>query len=264
MSKGRANGKLKPLLEVLSSMVPAAVALSGGTDSSLLAAAAFRAHKGSVAITVDDATLPRSELADAKKVARLIGIRHITIKIGARPKAFFANDARRCYYCKKQTFGRIREAATELGIKHVLDGTNADDIYDFRPGMRAAREEGVRFPLLEAGMGKSDVRKLAKSLSLPVWDKPASACLASRIQRGMPITKRKLSRIEAAEEFLKRKFGVRLVRVRDHGNLARIQFSRSEMRRLREDGGLAAASRRLKSLGYKFVCMDADGYVRGS
>lgn len=264
MSKGRANRKLERLLCVLGKMAPAAVALSGGADSSLLAAAAFRAHKGSVAITVDDATLPRSELRDAEKIAKQIGIQHIVAKIGARPRAFLANNGRRCYYCKKQTFSLIRKEAARRGITNILDGTNTGDLSDFRPGMKAARELGVRFPLLEAGISKADVRELAKSLRLQVWDKPASACLASRIQRGMPITKGKLSRIEAAEDFLKRRFGVKLVRVRDHGDLARIQTGRSETHKLRENGGLAAASRRLKSLGYKFVCLDADGYVRGS
>ncbi|VVC71882.1 Asparagine synthase [uncultured archaeon] len=263
MAKKSVFGKLSRLLAVVGECGPAAVAFSGGVDSSLVAAAAAIASPGSVAFTVDSPSLPREELSSARRTARATGIRHVVVKAGRQPEKYYGNHADRCYHCKRHAFSLIIREAKRMGLSCVMDGSNADDAEDHEWGMKAARELSVRFPLVEAGIGKGEAREIARELKVPSWDKPASACLASRIASGEGITGKALQRVEEAEKFLKAKFGLKVVRVRVHGDLARVQVGKGEM------GGFLGAERlrlvaeRLKTLGFKHVCIDAEGYVRG-
>jgi uncharacterized protein len=173
-----------------------------------------------------------------------------------------ANPPDRCYHCKKAIFSVIKDAALADNIDHVLDGSNADDTDDYRPGMRAIEEMGVRSPLLEAGMTKNDIRELSRSEGLPTWDKPAAACLASRIPYNQTITDVALTRIENAESYLKEK-GLRQVRVRSHGDLARIEVDPVERPKFFDTDVLDETARRLKELGFRYVALDVDGYRTG-
>lgn len=255
--------KLRALERVMRECSPAAVAFSGGVDSSLVAAAAAGAGKGAVAFTVDAGSLPQGELLGARRVARKVGIRHVVLKAARLPAGYYENLGDRCYHCKKTVFSMVSREAEKRGLACVVDGSNADDLADHAWGMKAGRELGVRFPLVEAGIGKREARRLAKMLGVPAWDKPASACLASRIAVGERITGKRLARVDAAERFLRGRFGLRVVRVRSHGDLARVQAGKGELGRILGKGRLSIAAKKLKALGFKHVCVDAEGYVRG-
>jgi pyridinium-3,5-biscarboxylic acid mononucleotide sulfurtransferase len=242
----------------------AAVAFSGGVDSSLLCAVA-RAELGdaSIAITLSSPLLPASELADARAVARLVGIEHLVLEEPHIEEEVAANPPDRCYHCKKREFARIMAAAAERGFGTVLDGSNADDADDYRPGARAIAELGVASPLRDAGLTKEEVRAMSCELGLPTWDKPAFACLASRVPYGDRIDAELMSRVERAEDYF-RGLGLRQVRVRAHGGIARIEVAPEERRKLFSESIMDEASSRMRELGFEYACMELGGYMRGS
>ncbi|MFH0817539.1 MAG: ATP-dependent sacrificial sulfur transferase LarE, partial [Candidatus Micrarchaeota archaeon] len=205
--------KGKKLVRLLERISPVAVALSGGLDSSVVAKAASLASKKSIAVTIDDYTVPRKDILDAKCTAKMAGIKHVIVK-SSPSKKVLENPKDRCFYCKSHNYGLVAKIAKKFKIKTVVDGANADDMLEYRPGMRAAKALGIRSPLLELGFGKNVTRKLAKEFGLLVWDKPSSACLSSRIPHGERITKQKLGKVERAELEIKRLAGIEKVRVR--------------------------------------------------
>ena len=258
------NKKYLDLINFISKLGKAAIAFSGGVDSSFLLAAAKNAIGDNViAITVDSPALPRYELDDAKKISGLLKVKHIVIKESAIEDTVKHNPVNRCYFCKKTEFGSVKAKAAELGVEHVLDGSNADDLNDFRPGMKATRETGVISPLLDLGITKDDIRSFSKSLGLPTWDKPAYACLYSRIPYGQEIKLEDLDKVEKSEKYLIDK-GFRNVRVRCHGNLARIEVDPSESRKLFTGSLKPEIVSKLKSFGFDFITVDLLGYRTGS
>jgi uncharacterized protein len=256
--------KYQGLLEIIVERESAAVAFSGGVDSSFLChAAAAALGVRAIAVTVVSPLLPKSEVEGAKETARRIGIEHIFIEESEIDDTVAENPRERCYFCKKIEFGHILAAAKERGIAAVFDGSNYDDLSDYRPGLRALSELRVVSPLREAGLHKAEIRELSRRFGLPTWDKPAFACLASRIPYGEGINKEKLARIEKAEEIL-RASGFRQFRVRSHGDIARIETAPEERRRFFDETFLDTISRDLKSLGFLYVAFELEGYVMGS
>jgi pyridinium-3,5-biscarboxylic acid mononucleotide sulfurtransferase len=250
--------------EILRGYGRVAVALSGGVDSSYLCAAAREElGEGAIAITVVSPMLPKSELADAREIAALLGMRHVFVDAREIEEDVATNPPDRCYHCKKRGFGAIALAAREEGIGVVLDGTNADDEGDYRPGMRAIVELGVASPLRLARLTKADIRELSRRAGLPTWDKSAASCLASRIPYGERIDAAKLARIEEAETFL-RGMGFAQLRVRCHGDLARIEAAPAERAKLCDTEIMDRVAGKLRELGFLYVCMDLEGYSMGS
>jgi uncharacterized protein len=243
----------------------AIVALSGGVDSAVVALAAKKAlGNGAIAITADYKTLAEEELAVAWRVAREIGIKHKVIEYNELENASFVkNDTMRCYYCRTELGQHLAEEARRTDTSLIVDGTNIDDLKDYRPGIRALREKGVRSPMIELGIGKIEIREIAKSFGLSVYDKPSNACLASRIPTGSEVTYEKLQRIENAEMIVKTIFSVRQVRVRDHSDLARIEVGRDELHKMFDVDKLALLDKKLKELAFKFVSVDVAGYKTG-
>jgi uncharacterized protein len=258
------DDKYRFLLDTISSLGSAAVAFSGGVDSSFLChAAAAALGKKAVAVTIVSPMLPKSEIDCAAGIARRVGIEHILIEEAGIEEEVAANPRERCYFCKKIEFGRIIEAAGKRGIAAVLDGSNMDDLGDYRPGLKALEELGIRSPFREAGLTKNEIRELSRRFDLPTWDKPAFACLASRIPYGERIDREKLSRVEKAEDFLRAK-GFRQFRVRSHQDLARIEVARDERPGLFDETLLDEISAALKSLGFLYVALELEGYAMGS
>jgi len=255
--------KYKELLGCIAKKGKVAVAFSGGVDSSFLCHAAHQAlGKNAIAVTIVSPMLSKSELSDAKRVAEQIGIEHITIEDIISEKVA-ENPRDRCYFCKKEEFGKIIQAAKEHGISAVLDGTNIDDESDYRPGLKALQELGVFSPLREAKLTKAEIRELSRLANIPVWDKPAFACLASRVPYGQKITKELLAKIEAGEEIL-RSFGFKQFRLRTHGNIARIEVAKNERSKFFDELVLDEISKKIKQLGFAFVAMELEGYEMGS
>jgi uncharacterized protein len=243
----------------------AVVAFSGGVDSSLvLAASSVAQGERAIAVTAVSPTYPETELFQARELAKRLGARHLVIETHEfEQPAYRANDSNRCYLCKKDLFERLSKLASEEGLPFVIDGSNADDLGDFRPGRDAARELGVRSPFVELGLGKMEIRRMAKELGLPNWDRPSQACLASRIPYGEEITIDKLNRIGRAEKALYG-LGFWQVRVRDHGMLARVEVPVDEL-----DNALLFSIRKqiidaCKGAGYTYVCLDLEGYRSGA
>lgn len=258
--------KLARLNEIIAGCKSAAVAFSGGVDSTFLAAAAVRAlGERAIAVTACSETLPASEQREAVKLAALIGIKHELVAISELESAeFVANDAKRCYYCKKQRLGSIARWGGEYGYDWVLEGSNADDVDDYRPGMQAVDElAGVRSPLLEAGLTKAEIRAVSEQWGLPTWNKLSAACLSSRIVYGLPVTAERLKQVELAEAFI-RKFCSGQIRVRHHGNLARIEVAEPDIAVLAQPAAAKAIAAELKRLGFTFVVLDLQGYRTGS
>lgn len=241
-----------------------AVAFSGGVDSSFLLAVATEVlGENAVGITIDSPALPRSELEDAVNLAAKVGARHIIIDSPEIEDAVRQNPADRCYHCKKSEFGSIIEEAAKLGYKFVLDGSNADDTGDYRPGMAAIKELQVYSPLLQLGFTKKEIREFSRKMGLPTWDKPAYACLYSRIPYGSEIREEDLLKVEMSEKFLI-KNGFRTSRVRCHGDIARIEVKPEEVHKLTEEPLRSDIVRVLKGYGFRYVTLDMEGYRMGS
>lgn len=255
--------KLDRLKQILLGMDSLVVAYSGGVDSTLLLKVAYDClGKRVIAVTALSASLPAREQAEAEAIARQIGAKYINIHSHeTEDPHYLANEADRCYYCRVDVFGRLTEFARQEGYRYVADGNNADDVGDHRPGRQAAREYGVRSPLLEAGLTKAEIRQLAREFGLPNWDKPAAACLSSRVPYGTPITLRMLSQIEQAELALKN-LGLRQVRVRHHANVARIEVEPDDFSQIMEQRAEIIA--KLETLGYTYVTLDLAGFRSGS
>jgi len=254
------------LLEVLRGMGRAAVAFSGGIDSTVVAHAARLAlGDDAVAVTADSPSVPRAEVEDARRLAAQIGIRHLVVATEEFDDPdYVRNDGSRCYYCKSELYGRIEALLPSLGVDVICSGANLDDRGDYRPGLRAAAERCVRHPLQEAGFTKADVRELARAWGLPTWDKPASPCLSSRLAPGVAVTPERTARVEAAEVYL-HDLGYRECRVRLHeGELARIEVPLSGLARLVEEIQRGELVRRLKALGFRFVTLDLEGFRSGN
>lgn len=239
------------------------VAFSGGVDSSLVAALAFRAlGDRAVAVTAVSETLPARELSEAEAVAAEIGIRHELVHFSELDdERFVKNDASRCFFCQSMRFDQLGRLAEQLGCDVLASGTNADDVGDHRPGLAAMRDRRVYQPLLEHGVTKDHVRALAQREGISVWDKPARACLSSRIPHGLSVTPERLRRIERAEDVLE-DHGFRVFRVRDHDGVARIEVERAELPRLLERRTTIATS--LLDLGFRVVTIDLAGFRSGS
>ncbi|GHV61967.1 adenine nucleotide alpha hydrolase [Spirochaetia bacterium] len=263
-SSSTIDGKYQRLLDVISAQGSAAVAFSGGVDSSFLChAAAAALGKRAIAVTIVSPMLPKSEIECAADIAGRVGIEHILVEEDGIDEEVAANPKERCYFCKKIEFGNILKAAKERGINAVLDGSNMDDLGDYRPGLRALEELKIISPLREADLHKAEVRELSKRFNLPTWDKPAFACLASRIPYGERIDREKLSRIEKAEDAL-RSIGFRQFRVRSHENIARIEVSPDERKHFFDETMLDNISRTLKSYGFLYVAFELEGYLMGN
>jgi pyridinium-3,5-biscarboxylic acid mononucleotide sulfurtransferase len=257
--------KLERLHAVLASTGGAVVAFSGGTDSALVAAVAARAlGDRALAVTAVSPSLPPGELAEARRVAAVVGIRHRAVRTHeVEREAYLANGADRCYHCKTELYEVLDRVAAEESLPVVASGANVDDLGDWRPGLRAAAEHRVRHPLVEAGFTKAEVREAAHELGLPTWDKPASACLSSRIEHGVRITVEDLSRVGRAERALK-ELGFRQVRVRLHGEVARVEVEADDLHRLASPGVRGDVVDALKGLGFRYVTLDLEGFRSGS
>lgn len=246
-------------------MQRAVLAYSGGVDSSLLLRAAAEVLGSRlIAVTAVSETYPDCELLSAKEFARPLGVIHTILHTEELASEDFVRNAPdRCYHCKKELFQKLRRIADTEGIGIVIEGSNTDDLADYRPGRKAVQEFSVRSPLVEAGLSKAEVRELAHTLNLPVWDKPSFACLASRIPYETRITSEILRTIQAAEDQM-RVLGFRQVRVRHHGKTARIEIDRAEFGRLLNDETAGRITAAFKRLGYTYVCLDLEGYRTGS
>jgi len=258
-----AAAKLERLHELLAATDRLVVAYSGGTDSALVATVAARTlGDRALAVTAVSPSLAPGEAEHAARIAGVVGIRHRTVRTReAENPDYLANGLDRCYHCKTELYDVLAAVADEAGGATVVSGANVDDLGDFRPGLRAAEEHGVRHPLVEVGMTKTEVRAAARSIGVPSWDKPASACLSSRVPFGVTITVEMLSRIGRAERALK-DLGFAQCRVRAHGDVARIEVEPADLARLTETRDAVTAA--LHGLGFRFVALDLDGFRSGS
>jgi len=255
--------RLKKIIEEMGSIV---IGFSGGVDSTLLLKVAYDILKDKViAVIGKSETYPEEEFNEAIKLAEFIGVRYKIVATEETDNLKFAeNPPDRCYYCKTELFTKLKEIAKAEGIKWIADGTNADDVKDFRPGLRAVRENNIRSPLLEAGLTKTEIRELSRTLGLPTWDKPSFACLSSRFPYGMPIDREKLKKIDKAESFL-RKLGLKVFRVRlIDENTVRIETGREEFKKFFDDDFRIKVVSELKNLGFIYITLDLEGYRTGS
>ncbi len=259
------QNKLESLKEILKRMGKLAIAYSGGVDSTFLLKVAHDTLKDNViAITARSSTYPEREYNEAVAFAKKLGAKHISIVSEELDiEGFSGNPVNRCYFCKKELFTKIGQVARQHGIAYVADGSNTDDLGDYRPGMVAMKEFGVVSPLREADMSKDDIRVLSKRMNLPTWDKQPFACLASRFPYGQEITHEKLGMIDKAEQYLL-DLGFRQVRVRMHEDMARIEVATSERKKFFDEAVMDKVHNRMKEIGFKYVALDLKGYRTGS
>ncbi len=257
--------KIEKLNEILSQMENAMVAFSGGVDSTLLLKAAYDVlGENLIAVTALSPIYPEFEIKEAIEFAKKLGVKHLTIDsaVLSNPK-IIENPSDRCYWCKKQIFSKLIEIAEDYNIEYILDGSNLDDLKDYRPGSKAVKELGIRSPLKEAEFTKKEIRDFSKELNLPTWDKPSLACLASRIPYGTKIRKEDLEMIDRAEEFI-RSLGIKNVRVRHHGQIARIEIPIDFFITILDNKVRKKIVTKLKEIGFHYVSVDIEGYRTGS
>jgi len=254
---------LNRLITILREMESAVIAYSGGVDSSFLLKAAALSGIRLKAVTGVSPTMPRQDFMDAREMAYALGVPHTIIEtLELEKEDFRKNPPDRCFHCKSELCAKLGCIAASEGYRYVLDGSNLDDLNDWRPGRKAALAHGVRSPLIEAGLRKQDVRELSLGLNLPTWNKPSSPCLSSRFPYGEPITAEALSRVESAEDILK-SFGFREFRVRHHGETARIEIQEADISRFLDPEIRVPVTKRLRALGYRYVTLDLEGFRSG-
>jgi pyridinium-3,5-biscarboxylic acid mononucleotide sulfurtransferase len=260
-----AQEKEAHLFSLLRAMDRVLVAFSGGTDSAYLAWAAHRVlGSGALAITADSASIPESHKRDAEAFVRQFGIAHEYIQtLEFDNPDYVANNPDRCFHCKDELFTRLEQVGRERGYSHIVYGVNVDDLGDYRPGQNAARQHQVAAPLADAGLTKAEIRELSRLAGLPTWDRPASACLSSRIPYGTPVTIENVKTVETGEEHIKA-LGFRQFRVRFHGEVVRIEIAPEELSKALTLEMARRFTEIFKSLGFRYVTLDLEGYRQGS
>ncbi len=259
------ESKQDKLFEILRGMEQVIVAYSGGTDSAYLAWAAHQAlGPKALAVTADSASIPASHKRDAEDFVLRFGIAHeyIATREFENPD-YLKNDRNRCFHCKDELFTRLEEVGRDRGISNIIYGVNVDDLGDYRPGQNAAQQHQVKAPLVDAGLTKAEIREFSRGAGLPTWDRPAAACLSSRIPYGTPVTIQNIRTVEVGEEEMKA-LGFRQFRTRFHGELVRIEIAREEMEHALNMEMAGKLTEIFRKLGYKFVCLDLEGYRQGS
>lgn len=260
------RAKMEEAVKMLRGFGKILVAFSGGIDSTLVAyLAKLAVGDNAIAVTANSPSLPTTEMQEARRLAKEIGINHMVIRTEELDDPrYVSNPANRCYFCKKELSGKLKQLAADLGATTLVDGTNADDMFGHRPGAAALAEEGVRRPLSEVGMTKPEVRELSRVLGLPNFDKPSMPCLSSRIQYGQTISPERLMRVEKSESFIRSVTNVKELRVRDHGDLARIEVGKDERNLFFNGELLDTIGKALREFGFKYVSFDLFGYRTGS
>ncbi len=259
--------KIDALQKIITNLESAVVAFSGGVDSTLLLSLCVQhlGNKQVLAATADSPTLPRSELTETKELVKKINVQHVIIPTEEmKNECFTSNPPDRCYYCKQELFIQLQNLADKYGFKHMVYGATHEDLKDYRPGISAGEKAGARAPLLEAGISKKEVRELSHHLGLSTAEKPSSACLASRIPYGTRITKDNLSQVEQAEDLLKYKFNLPQVRVRHHGDIARIEAPPENFSSIFLNNCYKQIASDLKRLGFLYITLDLNGFRSGS
>jgi len=257
--------KYHTLRGILDDLQSAVIAFSGGVDSTfLLRVAKDMLTENIIAVTFRSEIIPQTEIEEAQSLASEFGVKHIIINSAIlHHKPFIANDKQRCYYCKKFLFSELSDIAKKNNLKHIIEGSNADDAHDYRPGSKVLKEMNILSPLAMAGLTKEEIRKLSRKMGLPTWNKPALACLATRIPYGIPISKDKIKRIAECEQLL-HELGFKQARVRDHETIARIEIPQSDISRLVKEKISSAVTTAFKKQGFKYICADIEGYRTGS